>query len=92
MNEMKEYIQNHNHRHFAKIRKIQETHILLNGENRTDYNTNARMVVAISEKRCVCYAHPFQDEYKMRPKGPIYNNNDLRTPKFQNVTLEDEPS
>ena len=33
------------------------------------------MVVAISEKRCGFYAHLCQDEYKMRPKGPIYNNN-----------------
>ena len=34
-------------------------------------NTKATMVVAISEKRCGCYTHLFQDEYKMRPKGPI---------------------
>ena len=33
------------------------------------------MVVAISEKRCGFYAHPCQAEYKMRPKGPIYNKN-----------------
>ena len=50
------------------------------------------MVVAIFEKRCGFYDHSCQDEYKMRPKGPIYNNNEVRTPKFQNVTLEDEPS
>ena len=34
------------------------------------------MAVAISEKRGDCYAHPCKDEYKMRPKGPIYNNNE----------------
>ena len=28
----------------------------------------------------------------MRPKGPIYNKNEVRTPKVQNVTLEDETS
>ena len=50
------------------------------------------MVVSIYEERCCCYAHPCQDEYKMRPKGPIYNKNEVRNPKFQNVTLEDEPS
>ena len=55
-------------------------------------NTTSRMVVAISEKRCGSYAHMCQDEYKMRPKGPIYNKNEVRTPKVQNVTLEDEPS
>ena len=40
------------------------------------------MVVAISEKRCGCYAHPCQDKYKMRPKGPIYNNNEDENPKI----------
>ena len=39
------------------------------------------MVVAISEKRCGCYAHTFQDEYRMRPKGPIYNINEGDNPK-----------
>ena len=34
------------------------------------------MVVAISEKRCDCYAYPCKSEYKMRPKGPIYNKNE----------------
>ena len=48
------------------------------------------MAVAISEKRCDCYAHPCKAEYKIRPKGPIYNNNEGE--KFQNTTLEDEPS
>ena len=61
MNEMKEHIQNHNNIHFAKITKIQQTHILLNDGNRIDCNTIARMVVAISEKRCGCYAHLCQD-------------------------------
>ena len=55
-------------------------------------NTTARMVVAISKKRCGCYAHPCQDEYKMTPKFLIYNKNKVRTPKFQNITLEDESS
>ena len=50
------------------------------------------MVVAISKKRCGCYAHPCQAKYKMRPKGPIYNKNEVRTQKVQNVTLEYEPS
>ena len=54
--------------------------------------TKDRMVVAISEKRCGCYAHLCQVEYKMRPNGPNYNKNEVRTPKVQNVTLEDEPS
>ena len=36
-------------------------------------NTTTRMVVAIFEKRCGFYAQLFQDQYKMRPKGPIYN-------------------
>ena len=39
------------------------------------------MVVSISEKRCGCYAHSCQDEYKMRPKRPIYNNNEGEGPK-----------
>ena len=39
------------------------------------------MVVAICEKRCGCYAHPFQAEYKMRPKGPIYNKHEGENPK-----------
>ena len=33
VNEMKEQIHNHNHRHFAKITKTQQTHIILNGGN-----------------------------------------------------------
>ena len=53
----------------------------MNCENRTKYNTIARMVVAISEKRCGFYAHPSQDEYKMKPKGPIYNKNEGKNPK-----------
>ena len=55
-------------------------------------NKTARMVVATSENRCGCYAYSCQVEYKMRPKGPIYNKNEVRTPKFQNTTLEDEQS
>ena len=39
------------------------------------------MVVAISKKRYDRYAHLCQDEYKMRPKGPIYNNNEGENPK-----------
>ena len=39
------------------------------------------MVVAISEKRRGCYAHLCQADYKMRPKGPIYNNNEGENPK-----------
>ena len=39
------------------------------------------MMVAISEKRCGFYAYPCQAEYKMRPKGPIYNNNEGENPK-----------
>ena len=42
----------------------------------------ARMVVAISEKRCGRYAHLCQYEYKMRPKGPIYNDNEGKNPKI----------
>ena len=44
-------------------------------------NTTVRMVVAISEKICGCYVHPFKYKYKMRPKGPIYNNNEGENPK-----------
>ena len=44
-------------------------------------NTKARMVVAISEKRCGCYTYPSQAEYKMRPNRPIYNNNESENPK-----------
>ena len=40
------------------------------------------MVVAISEKRCGCYAHSYQDEYKMRQNGPIYNKNEGENPKI----------
>ena len=39
------------------------------------------MVLAIFEKRCGCYAHPCQAEYKMWPKGPIYNKNEGKNPK-----------
>ena len=39
------------------------------------------MVVAISEKRCDCYAHPCKDKYKMSPKGPIYNKDEGKNPK-----------
>ena len=39
------------------------------------------MVVVISEKRCDCYARSCKDEYKMRPKGPIYDNNEGENPK-----------
>ena len=47
-------------------------------------NTTARMMVAIFEKRCGCYAHLCQVEYKLRPKWPIYNNHEgenLKSPK-----------
>ena len=44
-------------------------------------NTTARIVVAVSEKRCGCYAHMFQAKYKMRPKGPIYNKHEDENPK-----------
>ena len=81
MNKMKGHIQNRNHKPFAKITEIQLTNILLNCGNRTDCNTIARMVVAISEKRCGYYAHPCQFEYKMSPKGPIYNKNEGENPK-----------
>ena len=79
--EMKEHIQNHNHRHFAKIKKIELTYILLIGRNRTYCNTIARMVVVISKKSCDCYTHPCKAEYKMRPKGPIYNKDEGKNPK-----------
>ena len=46
--------------------------------------TKARMVVAISEKRCCCYAHMCQDQYKMRPKGPIYNKDEGENHKSPN--------
>ena len=45
-------------------------------------NTTSRMVVAISKKRCGCYTHSCQDEYKMRPKFPIYNNHEEENPKI----------
>ena len=38
-------------------KEIQFTQILLNGRNRTNYNTIARMVVAIYEKRCGNYGY-----------------------------------
>ena len=50
-------------------------------------NTITRMVVPISKKRCGYYAHMCQDEYKMRPKGPIYNKNEARTPKLPKRNL-----
>ena len=40
------------------------------------------MVVAISKKRCGCYGHFCQDEYKMRPKGDIYNMDEGDNPKI----------
>ena len=55
-------------------------------------NTTTRMVVAISEKRCGCYAHPCKDEYKRRLKGPIYHKHEGKNPKFQSRTLGDEAS
>ena len=45
-------------------------------------NTTTRMVVVISDKRCGCYAHMCQDEYKMRQKGHIYNKNEGENPKI----------
>ena len=45
-------------------------------------NTKARMVVAIFEKSCGCCTHLCQAEYKMRPKGPIYNKNKGENPKI----------
>ena len=39
------------------------------------------MVVAISTKRCGCYAHMWQVEYKIRPKWPIYNKHVNKNPK-----------
>ena len=51
------------------------------------------MAVAISEKRCRSYTHPCQVEYKMRPKGPIYNNYEGEKPKGPKfITLEYELS
>ena len=50
------------------------------------------MAVAISEKRCGYYAHMCQVEYKMRPKGLFIIRMTAKTPKVQNITLEDEPS
>ena len=44
--------------------------------------TNVRMVAAISEKRCGCYTHMCQYEYKMNPKEPIYNKNEGENPKI----------
>ena len=45
-------------------------------------NTTTRMLVVFFEKRCSCYAYMCQDEYKMRPNGPIYNNNEDENPKI----------
>ena len=45
------------------------------------------MVVAILEKRHDCYAHPCKAEYKMRPKGPIYNKDEGKTPKIPKQNL-----
>ena len=39
------------------------------------------MVVAIFEKRCDNYAHLCKDEYKMSPKGPIYNKDEGENPQ-----------
>ena len=50
------------------------------------------MMVAIYEKRYGYYAHPCQDEYKMSPKGPIYNKNEVEKPKGPKHNPEDEPS
>ena len=44
-------------------------------------NTTTIIVVVISEKRCGCYAHLCQDEYKMRLKWPIYNKHEGKNPK-----------
>ena len=53
-------------------------------------STTTRMVVVISEKRCGYYTHPCQAEYKMRPKGSIYNKYEGQNPKGPNfITLED---
>ena len=41
------------------------------------------MAVAISEKSGGCYAHLCQDEYKIMPKGPIYNNNEGENTKIR---------
>ena len=40
------------------------------------------MAVAISEKRCDCYAHPWKSENKMRPNGTIYSKNEGENPKI----------
>ena len=40
------------------------------------------MVVDISEKRCEFHPHPCKDEYKMRPKEPIYNKDEGENPKI----------
>ena len=45
------------------------------------------MAVAISEKRCDCYAHPCKDEYKRRPKGPIYSKDEGDNPKVPKHNL-----
>ena len=58
-------------------------------EKKETVNTTTGMVVAISEKRCGCYAHMCQDEYKMRPNGLMYNKHESRTLNVQNITLED---
>ena len=39
------------------------------------------MVVAIFEKKCDYYAHPCKSEYKVSPKGPIYNKDEGKNPK-----------
>ena len=46
-------------------------------------NTTTRMVVAISEKRCGCYAHLCQAKYKMNPKDKMayYKNHEGDKPK-----------
>ena len=50
-------------------------------ETEQTINTISRMVVAISEKRRDFQAHLCQDEYKLRPQGPIYNKHDGEKPK-----------
>ena len=56
-------------------------------------STTTIMVEAISEKRCGCYIRLWQAEYKMRPKGPIYNKYEGEKPKAPKfITLEDELS
>ena len=44
-------------------------------------NTTTRIVVATYENRCGCYAHPCQDEYKMRSKWNIYKNHEGENPR-----------